>query len=118
MIKTGCSGLSTVDSSLKWASLAIKSHRSHNVTLPSSCQVDHGFTLNYGVFHPQGIMLTHLNRMLRLEIQPNVSVGAVHCACQRNNITLMEFKHADRLRNIIPDNELMFRTSLDEYLCK
>lgn len=33
-------------------------------------------------------MLTHLNGTLRLEIQPNVSVGAIQCACQHNNITL------------------------------
>lgn len=78
------------NSSLKWASHVIKKSwkPQHN---PAKLLVGHGFTLNYGVFHPQGIMLTHSNGTLRLKVQLNVSVEAIQCACQHNNVALIEF---------------------------
>lgn len=62
-------------SSLKWVAHVIKQSwkPQHN---PAKLLVDHWFTLNYALFHPQGIMLVHPDESLRSKVQQNVSVEA------------------------------------------
>lgn len=92
MDKTGCTVGFQLQKFLFKMSISCHKKKSwkpqHN---PAKLLVGHGFTLNYGVFHPQGIMLTHSNGTLRLKVQLNVSVEATQCACQHNNVALIEF---------------------------
>lgn len=83
MDKTGCSA-STVgayrasnytNSSQSWKP-------QHN---PAKLSVDHRFTLNHAVFHPQG---TYPYGTLRLKVQLKVSVEAIQCTYQHNTVAL------------------------------